>query len=461
MPAIVPDLQPWLFAATISSDKSEFDLRTAENAENPVNRLAVPHLSTKLELEIESIAQGGDGVGRHEGYVIFARGGLPGERVRVALEMRKKDFARGRVVEVLQPAPERILPRIPDADHMPWQHITYEAQLRFKQAIVQEQLRKLAGTEGEKVAPVLPAATPWNYRNTARLHVQHNQQQGLQIGYYAAGSGAVRDIADDPLLLPVLNESLAALREVLHHHEQEALAVCGVTLRGSATYGQVAAVLHGTGGDVRRLATRWHRQVPCMVGCIPAASALTLREDLGRVTFLLSPESFFQVHTAQAETLLAVVRKGVQLRPGERLLDAYSGAGTFALPLAEGLREVVAIEENTAAVNDGTRSAHHNGIAHVCFLAGRVERVLPTLRGESFDAAVLDPPRRGCHPEALAALAALAPPRLAYISCHPGMLARDVRVLLDGGYRLAWVQPVDLFPQTPHIECVALLERTP
>jgi 23S rRNA (uracil1939-C5)-methyltransferase len=138
------------------------------------------------------------------------------------------------------------------------------------------------------------------------------------------------------------------------------------------------------------------------------------------------------------------------------LLDAFSGAGTFALPLARDLDSVVAIEENSQAVADGERSAALNDIANVRFVAAAVERALPTL-DERFDGVLLDPPRRGCHPATLAALIALAPRRIVYISCHPGILARDLRPLMQGGYRLESVQPVDLFPQTPHIESVAVL----
>jgi 23S rRNA (uracil1939-C5)-methyltransferase len=164
------------------------------------------------------------------------------------------------------------------------------------------------------------------------------------------------------------------------------------------------------------------------------------------------------VHTAQAAALLDVVRHMLALEPQQRLLDAYSGVGTFALPLAGSVREVLAIEEHPQAVQDGERSARLNDVANVRFLAAPVERALPD-HAEPFDAAILDPPRRGCHPAALEALARLAPPRIAYVSCHPAVLARDMRQLLDAGYTLQSVQPVDMFPQTPHIECVALLVR--
>jgi 23S rRNA (uracil1939-C5)-methyltransferase len=185
---------------------------------------------------------------------------------------------------------------------------------------------------------------------------------------------------------------------------------------------------------------------------------VTLDEQIDEVVFSLSPESFFQSNTAQTNVLLEIVRGGLRIQPADRLLDAYSGVGTFALPLARVAQEVVAIEEHAVAVADGERSAARNDIGNVRFVTAAVERVLETLE-PPFAAAILDPPRRGCHPAALAALAALAPPRIAYISCHPALLARDMRRLLDAGYRLVRLQPVDMFPQTPHIECVALLER--
>lgn len=410
----------------------------------------------ELELEIDRMAQGGYGVGRWEGRVVFANGGLPGERVRVRIQQRKPDFAHGQVTAVLTPAPERVVPRLPGADHMSWQHIAYPAQLRFKQAILSEQLARLAGLADAPVAPVLPAPRPWGYRNTAHLHVQERR-----VGYYAAGSRHVVNLPRDPLLLPVLNAALFGLHAAIG---TPSARIAAVTLRASAAYGYAVAVLYGTGA-VAEVAQRWQTRVASLAGVTwqpapevdAAPPEITLHEELGGVVFALAPESFFQTHTAQAETLLEVVRTGLALQPGERLLDAYSGAGAFALPLARGLHEVVAIEEHPQAVTDGERSAQINDIHNVRFITAPVERALPQIE-PPIAAAVLDPPRRGCHPAALAALIALRPRRIAYVSCHPGILARDLRPLIDAGYRLVQIQPVDLFPQTPHIECVALLE---
>lgn len=416
-----------------------------------------------VELRIDAMAQGGAGVGRHAGRVVFAAGGLPGELVRVALSEQKQRYAGGPVVEILSAAPERVAPRLPGADHIPWQHIAYPAQIRFKQAILREQLARLAGLPEIDVAEPLPAARPWGYRNSARLHIAAGR-----VGYYAAGTHDIFDLAEDPLLLPVLNHALAGLRAALAAAPADdgppLEYLTGVTLRASASYGYAVAALHARkAGDQQafiRLADDWRARVPPLAAVgLPHGRPPALHEELAGVVFALTTDSFFQSNTAQAEVLLATVAAGLQLQPGARLLDAYSGAGAFALPLAAAhqLREVVAVEEHPAAVADGEHSAELNNLRTVRFVSGAVERVLSGLT-PPFDAAILDPPRRGCHPAALAALVALAPTRVAYVSCHPGILARDLRPLLASGYRLLQVTPVDMFPQTPHVETVAILE---
>lgn len=428
----------------------------------------------ELELTINDIAQGGDGVGRWEGRVVFATGGLPGERVRVRLHDRRSDFARGKVIAVLEASPDRIEPRLPEGgDHMSWQHIAYPAQLRFKRSILQQQLARLGGLHDAPVAEMIGAPQPWGYRNTAHFHVQGNR-----VGYFAAGSRTLVEIDEDPLLLPVLNQALAALRDTLrfssHNEDDDEAQVHTATVRASTAYGYALGMLEGT-GDLSGTAWRWRSRLPALAGVHysdPADSrapllvegADSLNEELADVAFQLGPQSFFQVHAAQAETLVWVVREALNPQPEQRLLDAYSGVGTFALPLSRSFADVVAVEEHPDSVEDGINSAVLNNISNVRFREGQVERVLMTLDG-SFDAAVLDPPRRGCHPAALQALLALAPTRIAYVACSPGILARDLKILLserDPGlprYTLRSVQPVDMFPQTPHIECVALIEQ--
>lgn len=416
-------------------------------------------LPAHLELALDGIAQGGDGVGRHDGMVIFARGGLPGERVRLRLTERKPSYARGEVLEVLTPSPDRVAPALAAADHAPWQHIAYPAQLRLKETILREQLAKLAGVHDAPIAPIIAAASPWAYRNAARLHAR-----GAALGYYAAGTRAIVPLAADPLLLPVLNEALAALGPLLAPDLLE-----GVTLRASAAFGYGLAVLHADPAadpdELELLAEAWRAHVPSLAGVLvdqgallPVSGAGELHDALAGVVFSLSPESFFQVNVPQAAHLVELALAALRPGPGATFLDLYSGVGAFALPMAAAGATVTAVEEYGPAVADGERSAALNAIAGVSFVRSAVERALPAIEG-AFDGVVLDPPRRGCHPAVLEELARLAPPRIVYISCHPGILGRDLPPLLRAGYRLELLQPVDLFPQTPHIETVVVLAR--
>ncbi len=422
-----------------------------------------------LELTLDGIAQGGEGVGRWQERVVFVRGGLPGERVQVRLRERHDAYARGDLVEVLEASPDRIEPRLPGADHMPWQHIAYPAQLRFKRQILADQLAKIGGLTEPPVAETLAAQRPWGYRNSARFH-----GVGGRIGYYAADSHDLPEIEDDPLLLPVLNDALAALGAVVR---AGAPAPAEVILRASEAYGYVLAALlrpervEERGGavesnsDLTQLAARWRMRCPALAGVtLPGQPATALGadhliEELGGIAFHLRPATFFQINSAAAEALLASVRAGLELRGGERLLDLYCGAGAFALPLAATVAEVVGIEEYSGAIEDGRTTANANGIANVRFEIGRVEQALGRIDG-AFEAAVLDPPRRGCHPQAIEQLLRLAPARVVYISCQPATLARDLKLLVAGGYHVVSVQPVDLFPQTAHIESVCVLVRT-
>jgi 23S rRNA (uracil1939-C5)-methyltransferase len=422
-----------------------------------------------LELILDGIAQGGEGVGRWEERVVFAGGGLPGERVRVRLRERHDAYARGETVDILEASPDRVPPRLPGASWLPWQHIAYAAQLRFKRQILADQLAKFGDLADIAVEETLPATRQWGYRNGARFHCD-----GERVGYYAAESHAIQMFESDPLLLPQLDEALAGLRATL---AETGSPRCEITLRASESYGYSVAVLsyHHERSEGRRdsrtpaaeqmlrtLAGRWRAACPALAGITilsqPPAQlgADHLVEELGGVAFHLRPTTFFQVNRASAEALLRLARVGLALRTDARLLDLYCGAGTFALPLAAEVAKVVGVEEHPGAVADARATAEQNDIANARIEVGLVERALERF-DERFDAAILDPPRRGCHPQALAALLRLAPARLVYISCHPATLARDLKALTAGGYRVTSVRPIDLFPQTPHIESVSVL----
>ncbi|NOK60282.1 MAG: 23S rRNA (uracil(1939)-C(5))-methyltransferase RlmD [Chloroflexi bacterium AL-W] len=410
------------------------------------------HWPEVVELTLDGIAQGGDGVGRWQGRVVFATGGLPGEQVCVQLTEQRAAFARGHVIELITTAPERVPPRLPGTDHMSWQHIAYPAQLDFKRQILTDQLAKIAGLADLVIAEVIPSASPWHYRNAARLHVEQTA-----IGYFAAGSRTLQPIESDPLLLPSLNDALAAIHHVIEPEDH----VYQIILRMSETQGNVVAELGGE-GDLWPLAQRWRDACPALSGvAVPGLLShgeTTLIEQLDGVTLSLQPTVFFQVNLMAAKQLLHMVYSELSLQGDERLLDLYSGVGTFALPLSHHVHAVLGIEEHSVAVANARKSAAEHHLTNARILQGRVEHTLIQI-DESFDCVVLDPPRRGCHQHVLDELLRYMPERMVYVSCNPATLARDLKVLVAGGYHVARVQPIDLFPQTPHIETLCTLVR--
>jgi 23S rRNA (uracil1939-C5)-methyltransferase len=418
-----------------------------------------PKTGDRIELDLEAMAQGGEAVGRWKGQVIFVQGGLPGEVVAVRLTEQQRSFARGVVEQVLHPSADRVRPRCPlfgRCGGCDWQHSAYPAQVVFKQAIVTEQCRHLGRVAEPPVAATLAMAEPWGYRSTVELHLS----PAGRVGYYAARSHEVVPLEACPLWVPALNDLLPTLQRLLSTLKPAGRPT-GLTLRWSWTEQQPLLLLEGgQRRDTVRLCAElidlvpevsWHhgRQVEVLRG------RGFFHETLADRPLRVSPTSFFQVNVPQARRLWQTVRTLLEPQPEDHLLDAYAGVGALSLPLAGTVRQVTAVEAHPAAAADLCANAHQ-GAGTIEVLAGLVEHVLPA-HGGSCDLAILDPPRRGCAPAALEAILAGRPRRIVYVSCHPGTLARDVRILTAGGYQLQSIQPVDMFPQTSHVESVALL----
>lgn len=418
-------------------------------------------------LRLHGIAQGGEAVGRWEGQVVFVRGALPGEVVTVRLTESWPAYLRGVVGEIRSPAPERVAPACPlfgMCGGCHWQYISYPAQLVYKQAIVAEQCRHLGHIAQPPVDAALGMADPWGYRSTAELHVDGSGR----VGYYAGRSHAVVPLKHCPLLVPALDRLLAPLAGALE--ELSSLdRPAHVTLRYS--WAEEATLALFQGGTPTGLAALCKRLGGFFGGVVAQrgrrlkrwSGRTFLRERLGGLLLRVSPTSFFQVNVPQAQRLLEVVGEMLEAQPTDHLLDAYAGVGALSLPLAGQVGRVTAIESDPVAVADLRENAGPLlRESRVEVVGGRVEEVLTTMpAGACFDLVLLDPPRRGCLPAALRAIVRLRPRRVVYVSCHPGTLARDLRVLLAGGFCLRRVQPLDLFPQTFHVESVALLEGPP
>jgi len=448
----------------------------------------------RLLLEIESLAAEGDGVGRHGGLAVFVPQTAPGDRVEVVVTEAAARFARARLIDVRRPGPDRAVPPCPvylECGGCNWQHLTYPAQLTWKRSIVVEALRRLGHVADPEavVRPTLPADPPWRYRHKLAVPFAPPLRPGgpPQAGFYAARSHRIIAFEACAIQHPQLDLALAAARrlavalEVPIYDEH--------TRRGDLRH-LVGRVSHSTGELLLCLVTAhraapWaaamaaglRQALPACVGVVQNVNSAPGNAILGRQTFalagrdhllehleglsfLVSAESFFQVSPVQAAALYRTALGQAGLHRGDRVFDLYAGVGTISLLLARSGAAVEAVEEVPAAVEDGRRNATANGL-HVHFHCGPAETVLPALVGRGLSAAVvvLDPPRKGAAAPVLEAIAAARPRRVVYVSCNPATLARDVELLAAGGYALREVQPVDMFPQTAHVECSALLVR--
>lgn len=403
-----------------------------------------------IALQFTTMAHGGEAMGRHNGKVIFVPYAIPREEALVEIIEDKGSYARAQLVKILSPSPYRVEPPCPHfgpgkCGGCQWQHVAYQAQLEFKAAVVRDQLARLGRLPDVSVKPTIPSPSPWHYRN----HVQFAASDDGRLGFIATDGRRVEPIQVCYLLHPLLDELFTAL-------DVELPGLVRLSLRA------------GTGtGDQMIIFETQDDEPPALESDLPVSCVLLLSngtpinlignnyitELVAGRRFRISATSFFQVNTAVAEELIRLVGHYLAPAGNEVLLDAYCGVGTFALSLADKVGHVIGIEEAAGAVADARLNA--SDLTNVEFIEGKVETVLPQL-DTRIDLAVLDPPRQGCKPEALTALIKLAPHRIVYVSCDPATLARDARTLAEGGYQLVEVQPVDMFPQTYHIESVAL-----
>ena len=453
---------------------------------------AKPTNGQELELTVDALAFGGNGVARlpigDRGYVVFVRGGIPGDRVRAVVTKRKKDYAEARVLEVLEPSPDRIEPL---ADHpgAAWQILPYERQLQIKAEQVDDALRRLGRLDGFAMEPMVPAKETWRYRNKLEYSFGQSVDGDLVCGFHAPGSGARIEPLEDCLLASergneVRRAALDVCRELAlepYDRREQRGFLRNLVVREGRRTGHVQVRLVTSKGefdDDRFGAAMEAIGVQSVVWTQAAGVAEStqggldtllhggerIQEDLCDLRFSLSTDAFFQTNTEMAEELYAVAHEYAALAGWERVYDLCCGIGTIGLTLAPRAAAVVGVEIGPEAVKDAATNARANEIANAKFIAGDVRAVLKDLAakpGEAVDVVVVDPPRAGLSKKVVQRIGEANPKRIVYVSCNPTTLAPNASQLVtDHGYSLTRVRPVDMFPQTPHIECVALLERT-
>ena len=388
-------------------------------------------------MALESWGRLGEAMATYEGTPVFVFGGIPGERVAAEVVRVHRKYASARVVEVLEASPLRVVAPCEyfgECTGCQWQHLDYEAQLAAKRDKVVDALMRVGGLfsvpDDAPVSETLPSENRYGYRNHARFTVNRDGA----LGFVNRETRRFVRIESCLLMRPGVNAVLDKLQDRCQETTQLSIRAGAETDDESASYLVQPTLLNPE------------------IGIETGQKKYT--ETVGEHQFIVSSPSFFQVNVEQAARAAEVVRDGLDLGANDVLVDAYTGVGTFAVLLAPHVGKVIAIEESSAAVADAKQNAA--SIANLEFVLGRTESVLGEL-GVRPDAVVLDPPRSGCQSQALASLIALETPRVAYVSCDAETLARDLKILCAGGYKLDRVVPIDMFPQTHHVECVALL----
>ena len=385
----------------------------------------------RVTLTLTSWGRLGEAMADFDGHNVFVAGGIPGERVVAEVVKVHRKYVSAKVVDVLEASPDRVEPPCPyygECTGCQWQHLSYDAQLKTKHEKVTDALQRVGELADPPVSEVRPSPDQLGYRNHARFTINRDGALGF------INRETRQFVRIDKCLL--MHQGVNDLLEELQDH-------CGETTQLSIRAGKYS-------GDFLIQPYLVHPEIGVLTG------QKRYTESVAGQDFLVSSPSFFQVNVEQAAAAADVVRDRLNLTAADVLLDAYTGVGTFAILLAPSVKRVIAVEESSAAVADAKQNA--GDLQNLEFVLGRTEDVLRNLPVKP-DVVVLDPPRSGCQPRALESLIEMAPSRVAYVSCDAETLGRDLKILCQGGYRLDEVAPLDMFPQTHHVECVALLSR--
>jgi 23S rRNA (uracil1939-C5)-methyltransferase len=445
-----------------------------------------PERGQELDLRVDALAYGGNGVARLEGYVVFVSGAVPGDRVRAVVTKRKRGYAEARTLELLEPSPERIEPVAPGHPGTPWQVLPYERQLEVKAEQVGDALRRIGKLDGFEQEPIVPAAEGWRYRNKVEYSFGTGEDGTLVCGFHKPGSWEeIVHVEDDLLASEAVN---AMRRRVVDWARDRGLGAYDRRTQEGFLRNLVVREGRRTGDLQVRLVTSerppeefdetsFEEAVPGAgvfwtrilgVGETTAGGetdhltgAPQLREELAGLEYRISPEAFFQTNTVMAEKLYEVALEYAALKGYERVYDLYCGMGTIGLTLAPRAGEVWGVEVVEPAVADAIKNAERNQIGNAKFFAGDIRLAMRDLVEQAGrpEVVVLDPPRAGLSQKVVRRVIESAPKRIVYVSCNPTTLAPNAAQLVEAGYVLTKVRPVDMFPQTHHIECVAVLEQ--
>ncbi|MGH4119374.1 23S rRNA (uracil(1939)-C(5))-methyltransferase RlmD [Clostridium sp.] len=441
-------------------------------------------------ISIDNMGYQGEGVGKIDNFTVFVAGAILGEKVKIKIVKISKNFAFGKLLEVIESSPSRVEPICSiykSCGGCNIQHIDYNAQLDFKTNRVKEVINRIGKLQEVIIHPTLGMENPYNYRNKVQLPVS-NKNGEVRIGFYAQRSHDIVNmetchiqdkVAD--VVVKLTKEWMSEFNIQSYNEENHTGSLRHIMIRKGSKTGEIMVVVVTSGKELPHSAefiAIMTKKIQGLVSivqninsektnvilgsrCVTLWGKDTITDYIGEFKFQVSPLSFFQVNSIQTEILYSKALEYANLSGGEVVLDAYCGTGTISLFLSKAAKKVLGVEIVPEAIENAKINASENNIHNTEFIVGAAEKIIPKLinDGVQADVVVVDPPRKGCDKILLEAISSMGPKTIVYVSCDPGTLARDLGILDELGYRTLEIQPVDMFPQTAHVECVARIER--
>lgn len=439
---------------------------------------------------IKRLGINGEGVGFYKKKIIFIPGALPNEEVFVRITKEHPKFLEGELVRVKTKSNERIKPACTIYEKCggcQLQHMTYAAQLKAKKDIVKQAFERYTSIKNLPIHDTIGMDEPWNYRNKSQLQIGE-KKGNYMAGLYAAKSHQLIELTNCPVQHPDTNKVTEKVKRILQqlripvYKERTHSGIVRTVVVRTSFYTKEVQVVIVTATKIlpkkEKIITEITQQLPNVTSIVQnintektsvifgnetivLAGNETITEKLGSFSFDLSARAFFQLNPVQTVTLYNEAKKVAQLTGNEKVVDAYCGVGTIGLWLADGAKEVRGMDVIKESVMDAQENMKKHGVEHATYVVGKAETWLPKWKKEGFDpdVIVVDPPRTGCDKTFLQTVIDMNPKRFVYVSCNPSTLAKDVDYLMKRGFELKSIQPVDMFPQTAHVECCSLLVK--
>lgn len=451
-----------------------------------MNRTIPVQKNDYLDVVFEDLTHDGAGVAKVEGYPLFVPKALPGEKAKIKVIKVNKGYGIGRLIELYEKSQDRV--DIPSSEAHKFggcqlEHLSYKGQLQYKENLVRQVLTRIGKLDDVKVHPILGMSNPWHYRNKAQVPVGEKDGK-LIAGFFKQRSHEIVDTDESMIQLPAINEAIQSVKEICstlgipaYDEENHKGVLRHIMARFGQQTGELMVVLITRTTDLphkNKLVEEITARLPKVTSIVHNVNAKrtnvimgekttvlwgneVIYDYIGNVKFAISALSFYQVNPVQTKVLYDKALEYADLSGEETVIDAYCGIGTISLFLAQKARHVFGVEVVPEAIEDAKRNAALNGVTNAEFAVGAAEVAIPNWykEGNTADVLVVDPPRKGCDEALLQTIIEMKPKKVVYVSCNPATLARDLRILEDGGYKTLEVQPVDMFPGTTHVEAVA------